>query len=215
MSARYHLLLRSLEGAFVSYWPQKRVFLERKAVGEDHAAFEVALCRECGQHYLVGRVKDGKLVEAIRDPGDLKFGAAFFRPLEDKDDGEEEGEGDGLARKGKKELFRLCVRCGEIGKGELKCGHRGSIQVVKEPSPEDEDRLAWLEKKENLRACLEAAQKRVSGNCGCDGNTSCYGCLRSYRNQFAHQYLKRGPVMHYLERILSEWGSQFTDLLHG
>lgn len=140
LSARYHLLLRSLEGAFVSYWPRKEVFLERKAMGEGHTSFEVALCRECGQHYLVGRIKDGKLVEAIRDPGDLKFGATFFRPLEDREDGEEAVEEDHPLKKGKKEFFRLCVRCGEISKSELKCGHDSVIQVVKEPPPEDEDR---------------------------------------------------------------------------
>jgi len=48
-------------------------------------------------------------------------------------------------------------------------------------------------------------EQRVSSNCGCDESTSCYGCLRSYRNQFAHQYLQRGPVVHYLEVLLSKW----------
>jgi hypothetical protein len=67
--------------------------------------------------------------------------------------------------------------------------------------------VARLETKEILEACLEAAQRRVSGNCGCDENTSCYGCLRSYKNQFVHQDLQRGPVMHYLESLLSEWRS--------
>lgn len=65
--------------------------------------------------------------------------------------------------------------------------------------------VARLEEAEVLRACLEAAQRRVGGNCGCEENTSCYGCLRSYRNQFAHQYLQRGPVMRYLEILLSKW----------
>ena len=36
---------------------------------------------------------------------------------------------------------------------------------------------------------LANARNRVQGNCGCD--SSCYGCLRSYRNQFAHPYLDR------------------------
>jgi hypothetical protein len=65
--------------------------------------------------------------------------------------------------------------------------------------------VARLEGEEVLKACLDAAQRRVSGNCNCDENTSCYGCLRSYRNQFAHQYLQRGAVMRYLEALLSEW----------
>jgi hypothetical protein len=65
--------------------------------------------------------------------------------------------------------------------------------------------VARLEKEKVLMGCLEAALKRVNGNCGCGDSTSCYGCLRSYRNQFAHQYLQRGPVMRYLEALLSKW----------
>ena len=62
--------------------------------------------------------------------------------------------------------------------------------------------VSGLQKENVLRKCLEVAMKRVSGNCGCGEQDSCYGCLRSYRNQFAHQYLKRGPVMNYLQTIL-------------
>lgn len=65
--------------------------------------------------------------------------------------------------------------------------------------------VARLEDKEILHACLKAALDRVNGSCGCGEDDSCYGCLRSYRNQFAHQHLKRGPVMRYLKRILEEW----------
>ena len=62
-----------------------------------------------------------------------------------------------------------------------------------------------LEEKEMFRDCLEAAQKRVSGNCGCDEGTSCYGCLRTYRNQFAHKHLQRGPVKYYLDKVVLGW----------
>ncbi|NQT84567.1 DUF1998 domain-containing protein [bacterium] len=65
--------------------------------------------------------------------------------------------------------------------------------------------VARLEEKEVLKACLKAAHKRVSGNCGCDERTSCYGCLRSYRNQFAHEHLQRGPVARYLDALLASW----------
>ncbi len=65
--------------------------------------------------------------------------------------------------------------------------------------------VARLEEKEILHACLEAALGRVNGGCGCGKNDNCYGCLRSYRNQFAHQHLKRGPVMHYLRTLLEDW----------
>lgn len=138
-SARYHLFLRSLEGAFVSYWLQKRVFLDRRAVDGEHTAFEVALCRECGQHYFVGPkdFKGGKLTEAIRDPSHVNFGATFFRPIENiGEEDEEEESGD----TNNKQVFQLCVQCGEMGKGKPRCGHNNPIQVVREESPKDEDR---------------------------------------------------------------------------
>lgn len=65
--------------------------------------------------------------------------------------------------------------------------------------------VSRLENETMLRACLETARQRVSGACGCGDDTSCYGCLRSFRNQFAHQYLQRRPVFQYLEFILSIW----------
>jgi len=145
LSARYHLFLRSLEGAFVSYWPQKRVFLDRKAVDGEHTAFEVALCRECGQHYFVGPkdFKGGKLAEAIHDPSHVSFGATFFRPIEnigEVDEKEESGDTN------HKQVFQLCVQCGEMGKGKPKCGHNNPIQVVRGESPKDEDRADQMAK---------------------------------------------------------------------
>jgi len=65
--------------------------------------------------------------------------------------------------------------------------------------------VARLEYKDILRLCLEAALTRVNGSCGCGEHDSCYGCLRSYRNQFAHPHLKRGPVMNYIKKLLDKW----------
>lgn len=67
--------------------------------------------------------------------------------------------------------------------------------------------VARLEELGQLRSCLEKARKRVSGICRCDESTSCYGCLRSYRNQFAHQRLKRGTAYRYLDQVLQGWPS--------
>lgn len=143
LSARYHLFLRSLEGAFVSYWPQKKVFLDRKSVGGEYTAFEVALCRECGQHYFVGQIRGGKLVEAIRDPSHLDFGATFLRPIENGEDEDEESES---GQSSNRQVFQLCVRCGEIQRGKPQCGHDNIIRVVKEESPQDEDRADQMAK---------------------------------------------------------------------
>ena len=140
LSARYHLFLRSLEGAFVSFHPERRLFLERRSQVEEGAVFEVALCRECGQHYLVGRLREGKLQEAIRDPGHPDFGATFFRPIEE-DVYEIDGEDDNAA---KKKIFRLCIECGamvqvNLKQRELTCGHLKSILVEKQEGAEEKE----------------------------------------------------------------------------
>jgi len=66
--------------------------------------------------------------------------------------------------------------------------------------------VARLEEADVFRQCLQEAQRRVSGVCGCGENTSCDGCLRSYTNQFAHTHLARGPVAKSLEEVLAAWG---------
>ena len=139
LSARYHLFLRSLEGAFLSYFPHKRLFLERRSPEEKGAVFEIALCRECGQHYLVGRFIDGRLQEAIRDPGHPDFGATFFRPIEDK--AEERDEEDTSI---KRKIFRLCTECGAMmqvnrSHNELGCGHKNTILVEQQEGAEERE----------------------------------------------------------------------------
>lgn len=60
---------------------------------------------------------------------------------------------------------------------------------------ENQDRLVDV-----LKVALE---KLELCNCGGDEkNTSCYGCLRNYRNQFCHDQLKRGPVIDFISAIL-------------
>jgi hypothetical protein len=61
---------------------------------------------------------------------------------------------------------------------------------------------------QNLAAVLRTACDLVDGRCGCGGgksgkgDTSCYGCLRNYRNQWAHDVLARGPVYQFLRRLV-------------
>ena len=49
--------------------------------------------------------------------------------------------------------------------------------------------VAQMEQVIVFNQVLANARQRVQGNCGCD--SSCYGCLRSYRSQFAHPHLDR------------------------
>ena len=112
--------------------------LDRKGQAGDSAIFEVALCRECGQHYFVGpkEFRGGKLGEAICDPGQHGFGATFLRPLEnDGDTRDEENRADEPGQ-----VFQLCIQCGDTGRHRPQCRHTNTLRVLKEPSPQDEDR---------------------------------------------------------------------------
>ena len=60
--------------------------------------------------------------------------------------------------------------------------------------------VANLTDSARMKNALERAQERVNGACGCD--ESCYGCLRSYRNQFAHPHLRRKEALQILDAIL-------------
>jgi len=54
---------------------------------------------------------------------------------------------------------------------------------------------------EALDRVVEAAFRRVA-NCDCGEETSCYGCLRSYRNQYHHEDLSRRHALQILRPLL-------------
>lgn len=55
--------------------------------------------------------------------------------------------------------------------------------------------------KEHLRDAAEAALKKME-SCNCGEDTSCYNCLRNYRNQRFHDELQRGYAIKLLRKLL-------------
>ena len=119
---RYHAFLRALEGAFLVHRDgADAVVLNRKSEsgnGWSAEPLEIALCRECGQHYYVGREQDGKLKEAVRDPSQPVFGVDYYLPIEDGDE-------------------LLCRLCGTLSKITPACDCRAAVRVKKCESHED------------------------------------------------------------------------------
>ena len=119
---RYHAFLRALEGAFLLHKDgQDAVVLNRQREhhdGDSVEPLEIALCRECGQHYYVGRKTGGRLKEAIRDPSQTDFGVDFYLPTDEGDEW-------------------LCRRCGAISSSELDCECAAGIRVKKCDSHKD------------------------------------------------------------------------------
>ncbi|MFX0205012.1 MAG: DEAD/DEAH box helicase [Candidatus Hodarchaeota archaeon] len=117
LPARYHLFVRAPEGTFVSFFPEPRIFLERREITkEGHAVFELASCRRCGQEYLVGDIVDGKLEHSVNQI-DTKRKNRYFLLWKvnlslEEDEDEEVAVPEELAKKGK--VWKLCAKCGAI-----------------------------------------------------------------------------------------------------
>ena len=119
---RYHAFLRALEGAFLVHRDgADAVVLNLKnesGNGWSAEPLEIALCRECGQHYYVGREREGKLKEAVRDPSQPDFGVDYYLPVEDGDE-------------------LLCRRCGALSKSTPRCDCGAAVRVKRCESHHD------------------------------------------------------------------------------
>ena len=150
---RYHAFLRALEGAFLVHRDgADAVVLNRKSEsreGSNAEPLEIALCRECGQHYYVGRERDAKLKEAVRDPSQSDFGVDYYRPAEDGHD-------------------LLCRRCGALSKSTPNCGCGAAVRVKKCESHKDHaDQLKQCETCEYQRGGIgDPVQEIVHGSDG-------------------------------------------------
>ena len=116
LPSRYHAFVRALEGAFLIHRNgEDEVVLNRK-YGQGSASgcqpIEIALCRECGQHYYVGKEKNGKLREGNRDPSHPNFGVDYFLPTDSGDE-------------------ILCKCCGALGKTAMACNCSARVSVRK------------------------------------------------------------------------------------
>ena len=58
-----------------------------------------------------------------------------------------------------------------------------------------------LMNEKNLALVLNDTLKNIS-SCTCDVETSCYNCLRNYKNQRHHRFLKRSSAMKVINDIL-------------
>ncbi|MDD8020086.1 MAG: DEAD/DEAH box helicase [Acidobacteriota bacterium] len=117
LPARYHLFVRAPEGAFVSFFPESKIYLERKEINEGgYPVFDLATCRRCGQEYLVGEIVDNKLKHSV-EYGEGKKKNRYFLLYDsgistDQNEDEEVAVPEEMADKGK--IWNLCSKCGAI-----------------------------------------------------------------------------------------------------
>ncbi|MGQ9721861.1 MAG: DEAD/DEAH box helicase [Candidatus Jordarchaeum sp.] len=81
--------------------------------------------------------------------------------------------------------------------GCLYPSEEGNILILFDNVPGGAGHVKRIMYEQNLYEILKSTLSRVE-NCTCGPETSCYGCLRNYQNQFCHEQLKRGIVQKFL-----------------
>lgn len=147
--ARYHLFVRSIEGAYLSLFPDKKLFLEKMESisinDKKYPVFEIATCRNCGALYLVGKtVSDReKHMKIFKQQSEMYLEndttLEYYLLLKDNQECEFIDE-DELVRGYKldegEEKFNLCSKCGAIDKENLvgkmcNCGKEYYVKLLK------------------------------------------------------------------------------------
>ncbi len=147
LSARYHLFVRAVEGAYLRFFPDKRLYLEpAKSVnvaGHEYPIFELGTCRYCGAPYLLGKIERAGGQAFLRqnvlpyyedETPDQHFllASSVFPESDNEDDEVEIGTRAGI----KGEEYILCGRCGSIDKATrvkpvCSCGNDYQIPLIR------------------------------------------------------------------------------------
>ena len=114
VDARYHYFVRSLEGCFLAFTPQRKLFLTRRKQylfdDSNYEVFEIATCEACGEFAIVGKLEGGRLVQSSK----LNQEVCYFYPSvqmnDDIEDDEQEAENQTTIPN--KTEYGLCIHCG-------------------------------------------------------------------------------------------------------
>lgn len=146
LSARYHLFVRTVEGAYLQFFPEKKLYLEPaksvEAEGREYPIFELGTCRYCGAPYLLGKIETNggraffrqNVLPYYEDGApDQHFLLASATPPESDNEDDEVEIGTGAGIKG--EQYILCGRCGTIYKATrvkpaCTCGDEYRIRLI-------------------------------------------------------------------------------------
>jgi len=113
IKARYHFLLRALEGAFISLTGNKAVYLTRREYDDaKNRIFEAAVCSDCGRVAVTGR-SDSQLLDHAKQPHDSDAEYFLIKNKEEKE--YFESDDDSETEDTNQNDYQLCPICGAIG----------------------------------------------------------------------------------------------------
>lgn len=110
---RYHYFLKALDGCYLALDYENSLSLVRKdcytvSYNISPKMFEIAVCEDCGEIAIVGKIEKDKLIRSSRSDDRLFFQVQFDENLSDNEYGEDEN-------KSKEDTqFYLCKNCGAV-----------------------------------------------------------------------------------------------------
>lgn len=143
LPARYHLFVRTIEGCYLQFFPEKRIYLEpvnEVSVDEEkYAIFELTVCRYCGTPYLAGKVVEKSLKQSVYSFDDEDDQKLDYFVISDSFLFSGENEDDDIESVGgmiQGEDYLLCGKCGAIDRATRRtpvcsCGADYLIPVTK------------------------------------------------------------------------------------
>lgn len=157
INAKYHVFVRSLEGGFVSLYPQKKVFTERHNEYNGAPVYELMNCIRCGQEYIVGSIDQTNEGDDILLPvSDLGRKNEIFMLCNEEHHfvKEDEDEWDAEGEMAEKEIihFYLCPKCGKLYPSDAKdveCCQAEKIHLLK------------INEKNSRNLCLQCGRNRA------------------------------------------------------
>ena len=144
--ARYHYFIRTLEGAYLTLAPEKKLFIEPRKTYFDIKAFKFSVCRSCGEIYITGyssKDDDGLVYfssECTVDPMIKKLPTMEYYVLDSEKFGIDNNIEDDLIDESIiGNAYTLCGKCGAIWRKfstgtsvkRCKCGNNYCKSVIK------------------------------------------------------------------------------------
>jgi len=210
---RYHYFLKALEGCYLALDYENSLSLIRKdyftaSYNNKPKMFEIAVCEDCGEIAIVGKIESNKLVRASEIDERTFFQVHFDTNSPD----EEEGDN---GKKNKEDIhFYLCKNCGAIiAKDEAHnswctCDNTQKIKLTKVSQPD--------KRKDRCLNCMGTLRRFNLGYDAATGviATSLYEQIPEYTfiyGETAELQVTNNPFLQQKERkkSKSKTGSQF------
>jgi ATP-dependent helicase YprA (DUF1998 family) len=139
---RYHYFLKALDGCYLALNYADSLSLIRKdyytaSYNDTSKMFEIAVCENCGEIAIVGKIVNGKLTRAGVMDERTFYQIHFDENISDDEEDDDENNTNIKSKKKKDTKLYLCENCGavvaedEIGNSWCTCGNTQKIELLK------------------------------------------------------------------------------------